>query len=86
MLPRPRLGTVLRSELDRTYDVLKPVNRRRSVLAAFFHFVALALGLIQFLHSGVNIGLGFHGFYWFDRTGRLIARYPFAVAAACSPL
>jgi hypothetical protein len=56
------------------------------VLAAFFHFVALALGLIQFLHSGVNIGLGFHGFYWFDRTGRLIARYPFAVAAACSPL
>jgi hypothetical protein len=51
-------------------EVFKPVNRRLSVLAALFHFVALALGLIQFLPRGVNIGLGFYGFYWFDRAGR----------------
>ncbi|MGA8766347.1 MAG: DUF4386 domain-containing protein [Candidatus Acidiferrales bacterium] len=46
------------------YGIFKPVNRRLSLLAAFFNFVAVALELLQFLPHGVNIGLGFHGFYW----------------------
>jgi hypothetical protein len=46
------------------YDIFKPVNRRLSLLAASFNFVALTLELLQFLPHGVNIGLGFHGFYW----------------------
>jgi hypothetical protein len=46
------------------YDIFKPVNQRLSLLAACFNFVALALELLQFLPHGVNIGLGFHGFYW----------------------
>src|ERR1039457_5644770 len=46
------------------YGIFKPVNRRLSLLAAFFTFVAVALELLQFLPHGVNIGLGFHGFYW----------------------
>jgi hypothetical protein len=40
------------------------VNTRLSLLAAAFNFVALTLELLQFLPHGVNIGLGFHGFYW----------------------
>ena len=46
------------------YDIFKSVDRRLSLLAAFFNFVALTLELLQFLPHGVNIGLGFHGFYW----------------------
>jgi len=58
------------------YDIFKPVNRRLSVLAASFNFVALALELLQFLPYGVNIGLGFHGFYWI-LIGYLILRATF---------
>ena len=46
------------------YDIFKPVDRRLSLLAASFNFVAVALELLQFLPHGVNIGLGFHGVYW----------------------
>ena len=46
------------------YDIFKPVNRRLSLLAASLNFVALTLELSHFLLHGVNIGLGFHGFYW----------------------
>jgi hypothetical protein len=45
------------------YDIFKSVDRRLSLLAAFFNFV-VTLELLQFLPHGVNIGLGFHGFYW----------------------
>jgi hypothetical protein len=34
------------------------------LLAASFNFAALALELLHFLPHGMNIGLGFHGFYW----------------------
>ena len=46
------------------YDIFKPVDRRLSLLAASFNFMALTLELLQVLPHGVNIGLGFHGFYW----------------------
>ncbi|HEY6968979.1 MAG TPA: DUF4386 domain-containing protein [Candidatus Angelobacter sp.] len=46
------------------YDIFKPVDRRLSLLAASFNFVAVTLELLQFLPHGLNIGLGFHGFYW----------------------
>jgi uncharacterized protein DUF4386 len=46
------------------YGIFRAVNKRLSLLAAFFNFVALTLELLQFLPHGVNIGLGFHGFYW----------------------
>jgi len=46
------------------YDIFKPVNRRLSLLAASFNFVAVTLELLRFLPHGINIGLGFHGFYW----------------------
>jgi hypothetical protein len=46
------------------YDIFKPVDRRLSLLAASFNFVALTLELLQVLPHGVNIGLGFHGIYW----------------------
>jgi Domain of unknown function (DUF4386) len=46
------------------YDIFMSVDRRLSLLAAFFNFVALTLELLQFLPHGVNIGLGFHGLYW----------------------
>jgi hypothetical protein len=46
------------------YDIFKLVDRRLSLLAASFNFVALTLELLQVLPHGVNIGLGFHGFYW----------------------
>src|SRR5258708_32137453 len=46
------------------YDIFKPVNRRLTWLAASFNFVAVTLELLRFLPHGVNIGLGFHGFYW----------------------
>jgi hypothetical protein len=46
------------------YVIFRPVDRRLSLLAASFNIVALILELLQFLPHGVNIGLGFHGFYW----------------------
>ncbi|MGA2979305.1 MAG: DUF4386 domain-containing protein [Terriglobales bacterium] len=58
------------------YDLFKPVNRSLSLLAASFNFVALTLELFQFLPHGVNIGLGFHGFYWI-LIGYLIFRSTF---------
>jgi hypothetical protein len=58
------------------YDIFRTVNRRLSLLAASLNFVALALELLQFLPHGVNIGLGFHGFYWI-LIGYLIFRSTF---------
>jgi hypothetical protein len=46
------------------YSIFKPVDRRLSLLAASFNFVAVTILLLQFLPHSVNIGLGFHGFYW----------------------
>jgi hypothetical protein len=46
------------------YMLLRPVDRRLSLLALSFNFVALILELLQFLPHGVNIGLGIHGLYW----------------------
>jgi hypothetical protein len=51
------------------YDIFEPVNRRLSLLAASFNFVALTFELIQFLPRGVNIGLAFRGFH------RILIRY-----------
>lgn len=58
------------------YDIFKPVNKRLTLLAAIFNFVALTLELLRFLPHGVNIGLGFHGFYWI-LIGYLIFRSTF---------
>jgi hypothetical protein len=58
------------------YDIFKPVDRRLSLLAASFNVVAVTLELLQFLPHGVNIGLGFHGFYWI-LIGYLILRSTF---------
>ncbi len=58
------------------YDIFKPVNRRLSLLAASFNFVAVTLELLRFLPHGINIGLGFHGFYWI-LIGYLIFRSTF---------
>jgi uncharacterized protein DUF4386 len=58
------------------YGIFKPVDKRLSLLAASFNFVAVALELLQFLPHGVNIGLGFHGFYWI-LIGYLILRSTF---------
>ena len=46
------------------YNIFKPVDRRLSSLAASFNFLAVIILLLQFLPHSVNIGLGFHGFYW----------------------
>ena len=58
------------------YYIFKPVHRRLSLLAASFNVVAVTLELLQFLPHGVNIGLGFHGFYWI-LIGYLILRSTF---------
>jgi len=58
------------------YDIFKSVNRSLSLLAASFNFVGLAFELIQFQPKGVNIGMGFHGFYWL-LIGSLIFRSTF---------
>jgi hypothetical protein len=58
------------------YDIFKAVNRRLSLVAASFNFVAVTLELLRFLPHGVNIGLGFHGFYWI-LIGYLIFRSTF---------
>src|SRR5208282_2527543 len=41
------------------FDIFKAVNKRVSLLAASFNFLALTFELLQFLPQGVNIGLGF---------------------------
>jgi len=73
------------------YDIFKPVDMRLSLLAASFNLVAVAFELLQFLPHGVNIGLGFHGFYWM-LIGYLILKSTFlprilsaltAIAALC---
>jgi hypothetical protein len=73
------------------YDIFRPVNRSLALLAASFNFVGLVLELFQFLPHGVNIGMGFHGFYWI-LIGYLIFRWaflprilgaPMAVAGLC---
>jgi Domain of unknown function (DUF4386) len=46
------------------YYIFKPVDRRLSLLAACFNFVAVTILLLQVLPQSVNIGPGFHGFYW----------------------
>jgi hypothetical protein len=58
------------------YGIFKPVNRRLSLLAACFNFMAVALELLRFLPHGVKIGLGFHGLYWI-LIGYLIFRSTF---------
>jgi len=58
------------------YDIFRPVNKRLSLLAAISNLVGLTLELFQFLPHGMNIGLGFHGFYWI-LIGYLIFRSTF---------
>jgi hypothetical protein len=58
------------------YYIFKPVNRNLSLLAAISNLVALTFELLQFLPHGMNIGLGFHGFYWI-LIGYLIFRSTF---------
>ena len=58
------------------YDIFKLVNRRLSLLAASFNLVGLTFEVLQFLPRGVNVGLGFHGFYWI-LIGYLIFRSTF---------
>ncbi len=58
------------------YDIFRPVNKRLSLLAAISNLVGLTLELFQFLPHGMNIGLGFHGFYWM-LIGYLIFRSTF---------
>jgi hypothetical protein len=73
------------------YSIFKPVNRNLSLLAAISNLLALTLELLRFLPYGVNIGLGFHGFYWI-LIGYLIFRstflprilgVPMAIAGLC---
>ena len=45
------------------YDILKPVNRRLSLLAVFFAFVGLTFEALRLQPKGLNIALVFHGFY-----------------------
>ena len=45
------------------YDIFKPANRNLSLLAATLNLVGLAFELLQIQPQGVNIGMGFHGFY-----------------------
>src|SRR5580658_289738 len=45
------------------YDILKPVNRSLSLLAAISNLVGLTLELLQYQPQGVNVGMGFYGFY-----------------------
>jgi hypothetical protein len=58
------------------YDIFKPVNKRLSLFAAIINLVGLTFELLQFQPHGVNIGLGFHGFYWI-LIGYLILRSNF---------
>jgi hypothetical protein len=45
------------------YDVLSPLNRSLSWLAAFFNLVGLALEVLRLQPRGVNIAVVFDGFY-----------------------
>ena len=67
------------------YGIFKPVNRNLSLLAAVSNLVALSCELLQFLPHGVNIGLGFHGFYWI-LIGYLIFRSAFLPRILCAPM
>src|ERR1035438_1812931 len=67
------------------YGIFKPVNRNLSLLAAVSNLVALSFELLQFLPHGVNIGLGFHGFYWI-LIGYLIFRSTFLPRILCAPM
>jgi len=58
------------------YGIFRPVNKRLSLLAAVINLVAITFELLQFQPSGVNLGLGFHGFYWI-LIGYLILRSTF---------
>ena len=58
------------------YDIFKPVNGRIASLAAILNLVGLTFEPFQYLPHGVNIGLGFHGFYWI-LIGYLIFRSTF---------
>jgi hypothetical protein len=46
-----------------SYDILKPVNRKLSLLAVFFAFVGLTFEALRLQPQGLNIALVFHGFY-----------------------
>ncbi|MFZ1140941.1 MAG: DUF4386 domain-containing protein [Candidatus Sulfotelmatobacter sp.] len=46
-----------------SYDILKPVNRRLSLLAVLFAFVGLTFEALRLQPQGINIALVFHGFY-----------------------
>jgi len=45
------------------YAIFKPVNRRLSLVAAFFGLVGLAFEALQLQPRGVNIAMVFHGFF-----------------------
>jgi Domain of unknown function (DUF4386) len=45
------------------YDILKPVNRRLSLLAVFLAFVGLTFEALRLQPQGLNIALVFHGSY-----------------------
>jgi hypothetical protein len=44
-------------------DILKPVNRGLSLLAAFFSLVGLAFEALRFQPRGMNVAIVFAGFY-----------------------
>jgi hypothetical protein len=45
------------------YDILSPLNRKLSLLAASFNLVGLALEVLRLQPQGVNIAIVFNGFY-----------------------
>jgi Domain of unknown function (DUF4386) len=67
------------------YDIFKAVNRRLSLLAASFNFVALTLELLQFNPRGAMIGIGFHGLYCF-LMGYLLFRSTFLPRILGAPM
>jgi hypothetical protein len=58
------------------YDLLKPVNRSLSLLAAFFSLVGLTFEALRLQPEGVNIAIVFAGFYCLQ-IGYLIFRSTF---------
>jgi len=67
------------------YDILKPVNRSLSLLAASFNLVGLTFELLQLNPRGVVIGIGFHGFYCL-LIGYLIFRSTFLPRILAAPM
>ena len=45
------------------YDILSPLNRRLSVLAASFNLVGFAFEILRLQPRGVNIAVVFNGFF-----------------------